>query len=126
MLPPKNILVSRNDLMVEVSGRPFIEAAEFAIMINCGDVADKCLAHDIVLNSPSVLPSLLLCRLEIQRRNFSKANDALESALAVNNADPDVWTALGHLYFLQHKFAEAKAAYETVLSLNHGKFIHLL
>ena len=75
--------------------RHFYQTAEFAIQLNCGDIADKALAQELVLNGPSVDPYLLLSALEVQRENFGKALEALHQALEINKSDPSVWAELG-------------------------------
>jgi Flp pilus assembly protein TadD len=64
----------------------------------------------------------MISTLEIQREDFNKAADALNQALSISKHDCRVWAAIGHLNFLQKKYAEAKIAYETTLSLCQGKY----
>ena len=75
----------------------FYQAAEFAIQLNCGSVADKALAHELILNGPNIAPYLLLSKLESQRNNFLKALDALLQALQISKSDPSVWAEIGTL-----------------------------
>ena len=78
-----------------MSANYFSQAAEFAIQLNCGGVADRALAHELISNGPTIGPYLLLSKLESQRNDFVKAMDALHQALQIKNSDPAVWAEIG-------------------------------
>lgn len=109
------------------ASRHFYITAEFAIHINCGDLADKALAQEIILNGKCTEPYILLSNLEIQRENFGKATEMLSQAFEITKADPHVWCAIGkglyfnltgHLNYIQKKYQESKIAFETVFTLS--------
>eukprot|EP00842_Homolaphlyctis_polyrhiza_P001645 jgi/Hompol1/2481/HPOL_006011-RA len=99
----------------------FLPAAEFAIQAHIGDFADRALARELLHKGPTVRPYLLLSQLEMQRSNFNKAAEHLKEALSLDSSNVAVWTALGHLQFVQNRFQEARQSYETVLSLHHDE-----
>lgn len=74
----------------------FFVTAEFAIQLNCGDIADKVLAQELVLKGPAVEPYLLMAALEVQRDNISKGMNALNQALEINKSDPCIWSEIGN------------------------------
>jgi tetratricopeptide (TPR) repeat protein len=98
------------------ASRPFLNAALFAIQVNCSALADKALSQDLILHGLESKPYLILCKLEIQRNNFPKAYEVLKDALKLNGKDSAVWEAIGNLHYIQGRFTESKIAYETVLS----------
>jgi hypothetical protein len=64
-------------------------------MINCGDLADKALAQELISSGPTVEPYFMLSNLEVQRRNMAKASEMLQQAFDINKSDPRVWSAIG-------------------------------
>ncbi|KAJ3324059.1 Cilia- and flagella-associated protein 70 [Boothiomyces sp. JEL0866] len=105
------------------AAKPSIELAEFAIQINCAFIADRVLAQEIIQNGLNFYPYLLLSQLEIQRSNYSQAENYLKDALKIDQTNPRIWAAIGNrsltagnLNFIQNKFNETKIAFETVLS----------
>ncbi|KAJ3155384.1 Cilia- and flagella-associated protein 70 [Geranomyces michiganensis] len=96
----------------------FLSAAEFLIHCHAGQLAERALSQEILQSNATVLPKLLLSKLELQRSNFRLAEEHLQAALEVQQDHPDVWAALGHLQFLQKQWDAAKASYETVLTLS--------
>jgi tetratricopeptide (TPR) repeat protein len=96
--------------------RIFTVLAQFAIDLNNSVATDKLLAQDMVLHGLDTKPYLLLCKLEFQRKNFSKAEKILQDALKCNAFDCAVWNSIGHLHYVQNHFNEANTAYENALS----------
>ncbi|KAJ3259831.1 Cilia- and flagella-associated protein 70 [Boothiomyces macroporosus] len=90
------------------SMKPTLELAEFAIQINCAFLADRVLAQEVIQNGLNFYPYLLLSQLEIQRYNYSQAENYLKDALKI---DPS------NLNFIQNKVNETRVAFETVLSI---------
>lgn len=99
----------------------YLKAAEFAINAHLAGLADQALAQELVLNGPTIKPYLLLAQLEFQRRNFKASEDKIREALYVGPQSAEIWEAMGHLYFKQEKFREAKTAFETVLALGNNE-----
>ncbi|KAI9098181.1 hypothetical protein DFS34DRAFT_619887 [Phlyctochytrium arcticum] len=93
-----------------------LSVAEFLIHCHAGQLAERALSQEILATGPKVKPYLLLSHLEIQRGNYKLAADYLKDALNVQQDDPNVWAALGHLQYVQKQNDAAQLSYETVLS----------
>ena len=76
-------------------GRHFLETAEFAIMINCGPVADKALAMEILHNPSSSESHLLFAKFEAQRGRLNNAESTLKTVLDVDKTEVNALVALG-------------------------------
>ncbi|KAI8929249.1 hypothetical protein BC831DRAFT_6458 [Entophlyctis helioformis] len=113
--------ITEDELQDDDGPTHFSKAAEFAIQAHVGEFADVALSQELLIKGPSVRPYLLLSQLEIQRGGFNKAADHLKEALDMEHDNVAVWSALGHLQFIQNKFSEAKHSYETVMSLRHDE-----
>ncbi|RKO83519.1 hypothetical protein BDK51DRAFT_34747, partial [Blyttiomyces helicus] len=94
----------------------FMAAAEFLIQCHAGQLAERALAQ-VLLRGPRVKPYLLLSQLEIQRSDYVRAAEYLNQALAVQQDEPNVWAAMGHLQYIQKLWDEAQTSFETVLTL---------
>ena len=46
--------------------------------------------------------------------------DHMNKALEAAQDNPNAWSALGHLQYIQKMYTDAQASYETVLSLPQG------
>lgn len=99
----------------------FVSTGEFLIHIHASQLAERILSQELLLGT-SVDPFLLLSQLEIQRRNFAAAEEYLSSALALHHNNPYIWSALGHLQYIQKSWAEARMSYETVFSFATGNY----
>lgn len=66
---------------------------------------------------PRITPYLILAQLEQQRGNYELALENIQEALKLKQDDPNVWSALGFLYYSQRFWEKAQNAYETVLTL---------
>ncbi|KAJ3355461.1 Cilia- and flagella-associated protein 70 [Entophlyctis luteolus] len=94
-----------------------LKAAEFLVSVHATQMADAALSCSLLKTGPSIAPYLLLSQLETQKGNLMAAVENIKSAMQVQQDDPDVWAALGHLQFRQKCWNEAQSSYETVLSL---------
>ncbi|KND04050.1 uncharacterized protein SPPG_01495 [Spizellomyces punctatus DAOM BR117] len=96
----------------------FLLVAEFLIHCHAGQLAERALSQEILESGPRVKPYLLLSQLEVQRSNYKLANEHLKDALSIQQDEPNVWAALGHLQYVQKLWDSAQVSYETVLSLS--------
>ncbi|KAJ3101698.1 Cilia- and flagella-associated protein 70 [Phlyctochytrium planicorne] len=102
------------------NGSNFMAAARFLVNCHAPQLAERALSQEILVSgqpSNGVQAYLLLARLEVQRGNFSSAIQHIREALDVRQDDPDAWTFLAHVHFIQKQWSDAQTSYETVLSL---------
>lgn len=95
----------------------FLHASNFLIQVHAGQLAERALSHALLTSGPKVEPYLLLSSLEMQRGNNDLAIGHIQGALEIQQDDPNVWSALGHVQYVNKMFYESRMSYETVLSL---------
>jgi len=95
----------------------FMAAAKFLVATYAGQLTERAISEDMLNAGPRIAPFLILAQLEQQRGNYELALENIQEALKIKQDDPNVWSALGFLYYAQHQWDKAQNAYETVLTL---------
>ncbi|XP_063957993.1 cilia- and flagella-associated protein 70-like isoform X2 [Lytechinus pictus] len=96
----------------------FMIAVEFLLEVKGMQFCERALAHELLdpMGGPTTAYHVALARLKLQKKALEEANESLNQALVLNYQDPDAWSILGHLRYLQGNFEEAKDCYERTLS----------
>ncbi|XP_071787792.1 cilia- and flagella-associated protein 70-like isoform X3 [Asterias amurensis] len=96
----------------------FMIAVEFLLEVKATQFCERALAHELLIprGGPTAVYYVALARLKLQRKELQEAQDSLNQALLLNYQDPNAWSIMGHLRYLQGNMPEAKDCYERTLA----------
>ncbi|XP_072171577.1 cilia- and flagella-associated protein 70-like [Diadema setosum] len=96
----------------------FMIAVEFLLEVKGMQFCERALSHELLdpRGGPTSAYHVALARLKLQKKELNEANESLNQALVLNYQDPDAWSIMGHLRYLQGNCEEAKDCYERTLS----------
>ncbi|XP_071834578.1 cilia- and flagella-associated protein 70-like isoform X3 [Apostichopus japonicus] len=96
----------------------YMIAVEFLLDVKATQFCERALAHELIHPSggPTKLYHVALARLHLQKKEYQEAEDNLTKALVLDYQDPDSWSIMGHLRYLQGNLKEARDCYQRTLS----------
>merc|ERR1719419_416869 len=108
---------------------PFLITAKWLLDMRALSFAELALAQE--LSHPSGGPScayhIALARLRLQKEEFKAAEAALQDSLQYSYKEPDAWSLLGHVNFLQAEYGNARDCYERTLNfVNEPSDVHAI
>ncbi|KAJ8044742.1 Cilia- and flagella-associated protein 70 [Holothuria leucospilota] len=96
----------------------YMIAVEFLLEVKATQFCERALAHELInpTGGPTQLYHVALARLHLQKKEYDDAEKSLTQALVLDYQDPDSWSIMGHLRYMQGNLKEARECYERTLS----------
>jgi tetratricopeptide (TPR) repeat protein len=101
------------------SSSVFLTTAEFLLDISLLKFAEMSLSHELDTSdgNPSPAYHIARARYSIQQADYDQAESSIKTAITSDVQNPNVWSTLGHIYYLSNQLADAQSAYVRALAL---------